>query len=188
MQENALALVAELMALAAQTAPKGLGHDCLVTRVISGDLLGQLADEMVRYGQDTKKTNFDRDAENVRRSGAVLLVSVKGTKTLGLNCGACGNARCADLQSRPGPEFPGPLCAWRLIDLGIALGSAARTASLLCADNRIMYRVGMVARKMGLLEGDVVVGIPVSAYSKNIYFDRAEQMPAGSQVSPTEQK
>lgn len=177
MQENVLALVAELMALAAQTAPKGLGHDCIATRVISGDLLGQLADEMIRFGRDTQKANFDRDAENVRRSGAVLLVSLKENKTLGLNCGACGNARCADLQSRPGPEFPGPLCAWRLIDLGIALGSAARTASLLCADSRIMYRVGTVARKMGLLEGEVVVGIPVSAYSKNIYFDRMEQKP-----------
>lgn len=175
MQENVLVMVAELMALAAQTAPKGLGHDCVATRVISGDLLGQLADEMVRYGRDLQKANFDRDAENVRRSGAVLLVSLKENKPLGLNCGACGNSRCAELQSRPGPEFPGPLCAWRLIDLGIALGSAARTASFLCADNRIMYRVGVVARKMGLLEGDVVVGIPVSAFSKNIYFDRMEQ-------------
>lgn len=174
MRDDVLVLVAELMALAAQTAPKGLGHDCLATRVISGDVLEQLAEEMVRFGQ-SKKVNFERDAANVRRSRAILLVSLKENKPLGLNCGACGNQQCSELKSHEGPEFPGPLCAWRLIDLGIALGSAARTASLLCADNRIMYRVGVVARKMGLLEGDVVVGIPVSAASKNIYFDRMEQ-------------
>ncbi len=175
---DVMVLVAELMALAAQTAPKGLGHDCLATRVVSGELLAQLADEMVRFGRDFQKANFDRDAENVRRSDAVLLVSLKENKTLGLNCGACGYRQCSELKSSEGPEFPGPLCAWRLIDLGIALGSAARTASMLCADNRIMYRVGVVARKMGLLDGEVVVGIPVSAFSKNIYFDRLEQKPS----------
>jgi len=39
-------------------------------------------------------------------------------------------------------------------------------------DNRIMYRIGVVARKMKLIEGDVVLGIPLSATGKNIFFDR----------------
>ena len=58
------------------------------------------------------------------------------------------------------------------MDLGIALGSAAKTASILNADNRIMYRVGVAARKLGLIEGEVVAGIPISATGKSIYFDR----------------
>ncbi|MFY9415198.1 MAG: ferredoxin domain-containing protein, partial [Tepidanaerobacteraceae bacterium] len=61
---------------------------------------------------------------------------------------------------------------WRLVDLGIAVGSAVKTASMLNVDNRIMYRIGVVARKMKLIEGDVVLGIPLSATGKNIFFDR----------------
>jgi uncharacterized ferredoxin-like protein len=39
-------------------------------------------------------------------------------------------------------------------------------------DNRIMYRISPVARKMGLIDADVVLGVPLSATGKNIYFDR----------------
>ncbi|MGQ9824881.1 MAG: ferredoxin domain-containing protein [Desulfotomaculales bacterium] len=176
----AVELVAELMALAARTAPKALGHDCLEVKVVTGEALQKLAAEMDRYGRETGKANFDRDADNVRRSSAVLLVALKENRTLGLNCGACGNEQCSALKTREGGEFPGPFCAWRLVDLGIALGSAARTASLLCADSRIMYRVGVVARKAGFVEGLVALGIPVSAHSKNIYFDRLEQKAPGA--------
>jgi uncharacterized ferredoxin-like protein len=69
-------------------------------------------------------------------------------------------------------EFRGPQCAYRLLDMGIALGSAAKTAGLLNADNRIMYRAGVVAREMGLVDADYVMGIPISATGKSIFFDR----------------
>jgi uncharacterized ferredoxin-like protein len=56
--------------------------------------------------------------------------------------------------------------------MGIALGSAVKTASILNADNRDMYRAGVVARRMGLNEADFVLGIPLSATGESIYFDR----------------
>jgi Uncharacterized protein containing a ferredoxin domain len=56
--------------------------------------------------------------------------------------------------------------------MGIAIGSAVKTASLLNVDNRVMYWVGVVARQMGLIDADVVMGIPLSATGKSIYFDR----------------
>lgn len=170
--ENLMQLVAGLMELSARTAPKALGQDFIKARVISGEELVILADAMVRYGEDTGKVNFDRDAENIRCSEALLLLSLEQPKPVGLNCGACGKSSCSDLNSKEGPEFPGPLCAWRLIDLGIAVGSAAKTAGILNADNRIMYRPGVAARKIGMISGDLVIGIPVSATGKNIYFDR----------------
>ncbi|HEM61508.1 MAG TPA: hypothetical protein ENO24_04395, partial [Chloroflexi bacterium] len=58
------------------------------------------------------------------------------------------------------------------LDLGIAIGSAVKTAALLNVDNRVMYRIGPVAREMGLIDADVVIGIPLSATGKSIYFDR----------------
>lgn len=171
--EEALKRIAELMELSARTAPKTGGRDFIVTKVVAGEDLKRLGAEMKKYGDDTKKKNFDRDGRNVADSGALLLIGLKAAKDVGLNCGACGNARCADLAAaHAGPEFAGPSCAWRYVDLGIALASAAKTAGMLNADNRIMYRVGVLAKKLGMIDADVVAGIPLSATGKSIYFDR----------------
>lgn len=172
-QDDAMRLAAELMAISARTAPKTGGKDFVQTRVLSDSQeIGKLADAMLDYGRASGKKDFDRDGENVRNSAAVLLLSLKEPKTVGLNCGACGESKCEALKPREGSEFKGALCAWRLLDLGIAIGSAVKTASMLNVDNRIMYRIGVVARKMGLIEGEIAVGVPVSATGKNIYFDR----------------
>lgn len=167
--------VAGLMELSACTAPKSLGQDFVRSKVVSGDDLIALADAMDHYGKEKGAVNFDRDAENIRRADALLLLALENSKPIGLDCGACGHSRCADMKPVEGPEFVGPLCVWRVLDLGIALGSAAKTAGILNADNRIMYRPGVVARKMGMLSGELVVGIPISAASKNIFFDRPEK-------------
>lgn len=172
---DGITVAAQLMELAARTAPKTAGKDFVVTRIISSNDLARLADAMVAYGRESGKKDFDRDGENVRQSATVLLIGLQAPKTSGLNCGACGNPKCSQLPAaHEGPEFAGPWCAWRLVDLGIALGSAVKMASLLNVDNRIMYRIGLVARRLGLLEADVLVGIPLSATGKNIYFDRGK--------------
>jgi len=59
------------------------------------------------------------------------------------------------------------------LDMGIALGSAVKIAGLMNVDNRIMYRIGVVAREMKLVDADFVMGIPLSATGKSIYFDRS---------------
>jgi len=171
--EDALELVAQLMEISARTAPKAVGKDFVETKVVAGDDLKSLAEQMELYGQETGKKNYDRDARGVAAAGALLLVGLKDAAPCGLNCGACGYSACADLPDlAEGREFAGPICAWRLVDLGIALGSAAKTASIHNVDNRIMYRIGVVARKMGLVDADVACGVPLSASGKNPYFDR----------------
>jgi len=181
---NPMEQIAELMKVSARTAPKAGGVDKVETRVLKGDELEELAGEMIKYGEKSDKSNFDRDGENVRNSEALLLVSIKEPQPLLLDCGACGYDSCEEFEKRSEKgvfsegdsetvsEFEGPSCVWRLIDLGIALGSAVKTASIHNADNRIMYRAGVAAKKMNLIEGDVVLGVPVSAEGKNIYFDR----------------
>ena len=167
-----LKTVAELMALSARTAPKAAGRDFVEYKIITGPDLERLGQEMEQYGLESGKGNFDRDGRNVTVSGAILLLSLKDAKTVGLNCGACGQPQCSMLTTVSGPEFDGPMCAWRLIDLGIAIGSAVKTASIHNVDNRIMYRAGVVARKLGMIEGEVVIGIPLSVTGKSPYFDR----------------
>jgi len=166
-----LRMVADLMAISARTAPKTAGQDFVVTKIIEGDDLKRLAEKMFEFGERTGKGNFDRDGANVRNSDALLLIGVKDAKPLGVNCGACGFDKCLKPNNHEG-EFKGPQCAYRLLDVGIALGSAVKTAGLLNVDNRIMYRAGVVAREMGLIDADVVMGVPLSATGKSIYFDR----------------
>lgn len=171
--DEAVSMIANFMAVSAKTAPKGGGKDFVGIKVIADrEQIEKLADAMLEYGKETGKKDFDRDSKNIRNSAAILLLSLDKHQPAGTNCGACGFNECKQLVSKEGSEFKGPLCAWRLLDLGIALGSAVKTASLFNVDNRIMYRVGVLARKINLIEGEIVVGVPLSATSKSIYFDR----------------
>lgn len=170
---SSLRTVAELMEIAARTAPKTRGVDCVVTRIVEGDELGPLVQKMAELGQRTDRDFLVRDSKNVDASDVVILIGIKNGPLSNLNCGACGQASCQDLNLNSfESEFSGPQCAFRLMDLGIALGSAAKTASMLNADNRIMYTIGVAAREIGLIDADVVMGIPLSATGKSIYYDR----------------
>ncbi len=164
--------VIDLMTIAARTAPKSAGQDYVVVQVLEGEVLQRLAAEMCKYGELVNKRNFDRDGRSVAASEAVLLIGIKDAKSLDLNCGACGYETCSERIQDEHGEFAGPQCSFRLLDMGIALGSAVKIASMLNVDNRIMYRAGVVARKMGLIDADVVMGIPLSATGKSLYFDR----------------
>jgi uncharacterized ferredoxin-like protein len=166
-----LKVATDLMSISARTAPKSAGQDFVVIEVIAGDHLKTLAKKMVEFGQRTGKPTFDRDAANVWDSEALLLIGIKDAKSPGLNCGACGAEKCVALNTYEG-EFKGPQCTFRLLDMGIALGSAVKTASMLNVDNRIMYTAGVVAREIGLIDADFVMGIPLSATGKNFYFSR----------------
>ena len=51
-----------------------------VTKIIEGEDIKRLAEEMVRYGERQKKMNFDRNAKGCLLSGAVLLIGMKDAK------------------------------------------------------------------------------------------------------------
>jgi len=170
--QEAIKDVANLMGVAARTAPKSAGNDFVAIKAIFGEDVIKLAKEMVRYGEETGKKNFDRDGANVKNSLAVLLIGLKDAQSLGVNCGACGYDQCALRISHKSSEFDGPQCAFRVLDMGIAIGSAVKTAGMMNVDNRIMYRAGVVAKKIGLIDADFVMGIPLSITGKSIYFDR----------------
>ena len=174
--------VAGLMAVAARTAPKTRGVDERVSAVVTGEEKNRIANEMERLYKDKRNplAFFPRDAGNLRASPVLVLIGVKGTMPKRpenpLNCGACGHETCTEFiaeEKRLGEDFTGPLCIWNAVDLGVAMGSAVKIASELNADNRIMYSVGVAAKALGVIEADVIVGIPLSAEGKNIYFDRA---------------
>jgi uncharacterized ferredoxin-like protein len=178
----ALRMVAELMEVAAVTAPKVAGRDFIVVKTLEGSELRRLGQGMIDRGKKTGVANFERDGQNVLDSGAVVLIGLKDAAVCGLNCGACGADKCIVPNTHDG-EFKGPNCALRDLDLGIALGSAVKTAQILNVDNRIMYRAGAVARALKLIDADFVMGIPLAATGKSIYFDRAPKPSAPAKPS-----
>ena len=84
----------------------------------------------------------------------------------GMNCGHCGFPTCA---GRP----EGVPCALNTVDVGIAVGSACAMAADLRVDTRVMFSAGLAAQRLDWLKGcKTVFAIPVSASSKNPFFDR----------------
>ncbi len=166
--------VAQLMEMAAITAPKTRGENFVQVKLLQGQEVQQLGQAMIAFGQKKRKGNFDRDGKNVLHSEAVLLIGIKDADPATLDCAACGYETCSDLQAQKPVEgeFRGPTCAYRILDMGIALGSAVKIAGMLNVDNRIMYRAGVVARELKLVDWDFVMGIPLSVTGKSIYFDR----------------
>jgi uncharacterized ferredoxin-like protein len=179
-ESMAVTAVAGLMALAARTAPKAKGQDEILITVLTAAQRKKLSRAMTVYGTEHGLGFFLRDAGNVAASDACIVIGVRGNVSVGINCGACGYASCAAFEkaSRTAKKritpFAGPNCAVRMADLGIAVGSAAKTAQIHNVDNRIMYTAGSVALDLGFLgkECTVAYALPLSASGKNIFFDR----------------
>jgi uncharacterized ferredoxin-like protein len=181
-EKNAVTMAAALMSATARTAPKARGVDATASLVLDGADLEKLAAAMDHKA--TKKPEylssvFKRDANNVRKSESVLLLGVTGhPKKIEqpLDCGACGYASCEHLSKARRKikvkDFGGPVCAFQAMDLGIALGSAVKLAAELCIDNRMMFTIGAAAKSLGLLDSDIIIGIPLSVTGKSLYFDR----------------
>jgi uncharacterized ferredoxin-like protein len=177
-EKEALLEAAKYMLIAARTAPKTAGIDDILTLIVYGKEKDSIAEKMEQMAEARKIEGFRRDAKNVRDSEAVVLIGVRGSKSGGFNCGACGYKSCEEFENAKkkfGKDFIGPTCLFKALDHGIALGSATKTASILNVDNRIMYRIGTAALKLKMLpEATVIMGIPISAKGKSIYFDRAK--------------
>lgn len=177
--EPAVGMVAALMELAARTAPKAKGIDCIITRIVTADECSLLAAAMQSFGESQGLGFFSRDAGNVAASDACLIIGVRGQETAGMNCRGCGFASCQEMEAvfksgkHPSPPFTGPNCVLRMADLGIAIGSAVKTAALHNVDNRVMYSAGIGAISLGWVpDCTVAYGIPLKASGKNIFFDR----------------
>ena len=169
MEEAAVLDAAQLMCAAARTAPKTRGIDNVKTLVLTGEDILALADKMEEIDlriNNGERTFLSRDAGNLRRSAAVVLVGIE-KKTYGLDCGYCGFDSCAACIKGNGTCF---FCG---TDLGIAVSSAVSTAANLRIDSRVMFSVGRCAAEMKYAGENVLwLGVPLSTIGKNPYFDR----------------
>lgn len=168
-EERAVEQVADLICVAARTAPKGRGVDNLVAMVVKAGTKDKIAAEMRTIAKTTGAQFFERDANCVDKTSIIVLLGQK-VNVMGVTpCGYCGFANCADNVANKG------MCAISIGDLGIALGSAVSVAAQYRVDNRIMFSVGKAAINLGLFEEGVTIayGIPLSISGKSPFFDRA---------------
>lgn len=181
--------IATLMAAAAITAPKSggqlflAGKPSFLETVILDDveMRRELAGWLRARGAERREAIWFRDAEVAEAVDAVLFIGLAPNwYPPNYDCGACGYATCAeflhatkDLRSEASElEFTGPTCNLRDIDLGIAVGSAARTASLHAIDCRVQTRVAVAARKLGVITAELAVALSLSVTHKAVGFDR----------------
>nr|WP_321521806.1 DUF2148 domain-containing protein [uncultured Macellibacteroides sp.] len=162
--------VGRQMMTAARTAPKGKGIDIIEVAMVTEDDIIRLSEDMDCYSSETGMKFILRDAENLQQAEAVIIIGT-AQKVQGLNCAHCGYATCVEKPD----AVP---CAINSIDLGIAIGSACATAADNRVDSRVMFSAGMAAQRLGFL-GDCtcVMAIPISASSKNPFFDRKPKTP-----------
>ena len=164
--------IARQMMVAARTAPKGKGIDIIEIALVSGEDIKALSDKMIAMYEEHGMKFFLRDADNILSAECIILIGTR-EQPQGLNCGHCGFATCAGRSE-------GVPCALNSVDVGIALGSACATAADHRVDTRIMFSAGLAAQRLDWLKGcRQVYAIPVSASSKNPFFDRKpkEQQP-----------
>src|SRR3954471_10918428 len=180
--------VAKLMAASAITAPKSGGqlflqgkHLFLETVIVEdADTRHRLAEWMRARGKERREAIWFRDADVAEAIDAVLFVGMADWYPPNYDCGACGYATCAEFLHATKPlrddsaelEFAGPTCNLRDIDLGIALGSAAKPAAIHSIDCRCQTRVAVAARKNGVIQADVAVALSLSMTAKAVGFDR----------------
>ncbi len=194
---------ARLCAAAAVTAPKSGGQ--LFRRdkplfietvfVDNHETLVRFAQWMRQRGSERRQAIWFRDAALAERLDGVLFIGLKDWYPPIYDCGACGFATCAEFveatrQRRADSElfeFAGPQCNLRDIDLGIAVGSAAKAASLYGVDTRCQTRIAVAARKLGVIQAEIAVALSMTVTHKNpgfdidmprIDFDAAEPVPA----------
>ena len=157
--------VARQMMTAARTAPKGKGIDIIEVALVTGEDIKILSDKMIAMVEEHGMKFFLRDADNILSAEFIVLIGTR-EQAQGLNCGHCGYATCA-------ARAEGVPCALNSIDVGIAIGSACATAADMRVDTRVMFSAGLAAQQLNWLKDcKMVMAIPVSASSKNPFFDR----------------
>lgn len=160
-----LLYIAQQMMTAARTAPKGKGIDIIETAAIADEEICILSGKLREMYEENGFKFFLRDAENILNAEVIILIGTR-EKAQGLNCGHCGFPTCVSRSE-------GVPCAINTVDLGIAIGSACAMAADLRVDSRVMFSAGLAAQRLNwLLDCKCVMAIPISASSKNPFFDR----------------
>jgi len=189
-------LAARLMVNAALTAPCIGGNAAVEAHLVYGRKeMDELAKKMLELARENPRNKFWKnifkyEATMIReQTDAVVFLGSwnAADDPFDIGCGRCGGiprlcwlyekrairAGKIDMtESQPTTLVDGPLCMIRTTALGFAMGAAMWMSYRLLVDSRPFMSVGIAGQKLGYCpNSQIVVGIPVAAYSKNAYVD-----------------
>ncbi|AEA33903.1 ferredoxin domain-containing protein [Hippea maritima] len=165
---DALDVVSKFLLVDAITAPKSVGRDDIVVDIVRDDKTKvKILQRMKEITENGGKSFYKRDAINIENIDFIILIGFK-VFYHGFDCGFCGFSGCEECESKGG------MCAVSATDCGIAIGSLVKLASIFGVDNRIMISIGQAAKEIGYFKEKIggAYGIPLSATTKNPFFDR----------------
>jgi len=160
--------IAKEVCFAARTAPKTRGVDVIETAILNGDSILKIIEEMQRIFERTKREAFRKNAESLKNCHCIILLGAKLNRSGLEPCSFCGYKNCDENEKN------NAMCAFNIIDLGIAIGSAVSILSDKRIDNRLMWTIGIAAKNLSIFSKEVkqIIGIPLSVSGKNVFFDR----------------
>ncbi len=167
LRSEAVCMLAEAVMTAARTAPKAKGRDLVEIVMVTGEDIERLSHTMLELSEESGLKFLLRDAENILHAEAIILIGTGEPQSVcGLNCGYCGFATC-EVKPACVP------CVMNSIDVGIAIGSACSKIADMRLDSRVLFSAGWAAKRLDVMQGvDTIFAIPLSASSKNPFFDR----------------
>ncbi len=166
--KDALNIVSKILIADAVTAPKSVGRDDIVVNLVEdSEEKSKIFEKMVEITERTSLTFYKRDAINCENIHYIILIGFKLFYHR-FDCGFCGFSGCDECIEKGG------VCAVSATDAGIAIGSLVKLASIFGIDNRIMISLGQAAKEVGYFKEKIggAYGIPLSATTKNPFFDR----------------
>lgn len=185
-------LAARLMINAALTAPVAGGVSHMEAELVYGqreqEELARKIEELA-YSNKVWEEMFKYEAVMVRESDAIIFLGSRmaAQNPLDAGCGMCGGKPdCSYFYKEKNSKYGlvdntdrrsetiinGPLCSFRVHDMGYAVGSALWMASRLMVDARPFASISMAGQQLGYCrDSGMVVGIPVATLAKNPYVD-----------------
>jgi uncharacterized ferredoxin-like protein len=188
--EESILEVAKMAAAAAYKAPQLTSRLKLQTEIVTGEdqvpiieFYGEIApiSPVMYFDYESIRYFLDKG-----QKVAILLLGADVTVSeLGWDCGACGFPTCAEFNKYAkenrsmGLLWSGPSCVWKLMDWAAACDYACAAIHQHRLDNRAMATCGAAAAATGFLpECSAHIGIPIGPPGENIYYSRAQNMPA----------
>lgn len=181
--KNVIIETAELMCVAANTAPKTKGINLLSTFYLLPDEFEPLYDCLQqlsnKYDKIRPQRPYGRDLETLKNTDCLVVICSRRKLMDIAGCDACGFS--GEPNGCKSAAAAGATCAYNSKDLGIAVCSAAIVAHRRFIDNRIIDTVGRAIINFKLYpeytrgKAFDAVCIALSISGKNPFFDRLEQ-------------
>ncbi|MBE3587913.1 MAG: hypothetical protein IMW93_05060 [Thermoanaerobacteraceae bacterium] len=188
---------ARLMAAAAITSPRGGGIDQVEVEIVYGEEEQEnLARKVEELGRSRRGKVFRNrmfaEAVMVREADAILVIGNYRAAQYPLDsgCGLCtGKPSCADMYAKrvtkagalidlvdqepdPNKLINGPMCGFKVLDHGHAVGSALLMARRLFIDAMPLFSVSVAAQQLGYCPKSLwSVAILLAARNKNPFVD-----------------